>query len=300
MRFLLASVAMSLLLVASTSSAQLNTPLPDIGDGPSWTRELPDNVVRAPGWGDGRPRWFTSGAFDLGFLYIRPRVSFGWGQPHHKWLGIDVNPTVSQNIVGGYGGIRLDHPWANFRFGARYAYPTNRGYLPIKEEYNNRDLETEDTPDAMGNSLGSATYTTIEAELTSSVGVGNGTIFGEFAVSYLTGIPDGFYAYEDTIKIIAAPGWIWRGRVGYEARFGRQDAVGVALVGEVVGNPDRDLTVFRAGVTLRINASPRLQIRGAWIPAIGARDSIGVRGGNFGLLGVRYVWSTGGITGDNE
>ncbi len=88
--------------------------------------------------------------------------------------------------------------------------------------------------------------------------------------------------------------------MGYEARFGRQRAVGVGVVGEVVGNPGRDMTVFRAGVTLRINASPRLEIRGAWIPAISPRDSLGVQGGNFGLLGVRYMWSTGGVTGDSE
>lgn len=283
-------------LIASSAHAQLNTALPDISHGPDDSIvSTRDNLVRQPSWQDGRPRYFVAGSFDLGFLYVRPRFSFGWGRPHNKWLGADLNPTVSQNIVGGYAGVRFDHPHVNLRMGARYGFPFARTYLAeISDEdsYNSRDLEGE------SEELGAGAYTTLEAELTTGVALGDGAVFAEFAVSYILGIPDGFNVYEDTIRIIAAPGWTWRGRVGYEARFGREGAVRVGVVGEFVGNPGRDLLVFRAGLTLRIWASPRLEIRGAWIPAIGARDRIGIAGGNFGLLGVRYRWATGGITGD--
>ncbi|MAQ13912.1 MAG: hypothetical protein CMN30_03845 [Sandaracinus sp.] len=294
----------ALLVVLALSAAapalaqqDMSSGFPSQGDGPpsAPTADLMGSN-QAPGWGSGRKRYFISGSFDLGFLYIRPRFSFGWGRPHAKWVGLDLNPIVSTTALGGYGGFRISHPYVDWRVGARYTVPFVRSYMEARgndEDFDRGDLNREIEGE-------SGTYLSLETELTLSFPVGGGNLFSETALTYVAGVPEDRFAYEDTIKVIVDPPWIWRQRVGYMARFGATDAVGLGLVAELVGIPKRDMLVFRAGLIMRVWVSPRVEIRGTWIPAIAGRDELGVRGGDFGLLGLRYRWSTGGVTGRQE
>lgn len=280
------------LAVATPASAQQALPgnFPPGGEGP--TQEGMDG----PGWSSGTRRAFLGGSFDLGFLYVRPRFQAGYGRPHFKWIGVDVNPIVSPGAIGGYAGLRIDHPFVDWRIGARMALPFARGYMeerPNSAGFDrtdlNRDVEGE-----------SGLYLSTETELTLSFPLGDGVLFSETALTYVSLVPEDVFAYEDTIKVIVDPPWVWRQRVGYMARFGETGAVRVGLVGEVVGVPKRDMVVVRAGLILRVWVSPRVEVRGSWIPAIVSRDDLGIRGGDFGLLGLRYRWSTGGISGEQE
>ncbi len=282
-----------LLLAAAPAAAQQTLPgnFPPHGDGPT-TRAIDGTQ----GWNAGRPRGFVAGSFDLGFLYVRPRFSAGWGMPHFKWFGLDVNPIVSPGAIGGYAGLRIDHPIVNWRIGGRMALPFSRSYMedrPNDEAFDrtdlNRDVEGED-----------GLYASLETELTLSIPAGSGTIFSETALTYITLVPEDVFVYEDTIKVIAEPPWVWRQRMGYVASFGETGAVRVGLVAEVVGVPKRDMLVVRGGLILRVWVSPRVEVRGSWIPMIAGRDKLGINGGDFGLLGLRYRWSTGGVTGEQR
>jgi len=289
----LAAATLLLGLVAAPAAAQHSLPgnFPSQGDGPNLGA-----IDGTQGWNHGEARGFVAGSFDLGFLYIRPRFSAGWGMPHYKWLGLDVNPIVSPGAIGAYLGLRIDHPYVNWRIGARMALPFSRSYMeerPNDEGFDrtdlNRDVEGED-----------GFYLSAESELTVSIPAGSGTIFSETALTYITLVPDDVFVYEDTIKVIADPPWVWRQRVGYMASFGETGAVRVGLVAEVLGVPKRDMVIVRGGLLLRVWVSPRVEVRGSWIPMIAGRDKLGIRGGDFGLLGLRYRWSTGGVTGQQQ
>ena len=245
-------------------------------------------------WSDGRSRWFVAGSFDLGFLYVRPRFQFGYGKPHNLWAGLEINPTIWTDAIGGYGGLRIDVPFVNFRVGARYVRPTFRSHLTIQDSYTRNSLN-EDQPDE------GSQYLAAEAELTLTLPVSErGSFLSETSITYITLVPDDRYVYESYHRIVAAPPWIWKQRMGYQHGFGENNAFRIGVVAELIGSPGRDLIAFRAGLQLRLRATPRVEVRAAWIPAIVSRDELGVRGGNFGVLGIRYRWATGGVTGATE
>lgn len=249
---------------------------------------------RFPTWRDGPKRFFVAGSFDLGFLYVRPRLHFGYGRPHNSWVGLEANPTIWFDTLGGYGGFRIDYPYVNFRVGARFLRPNSRTHLPIKESYMRNDIGTE--TEGVG-----TTYLSAEAELTLTIPVGRrGTILSETSVTYISLVPDDFYVYEDYLRIIAAPPWVWRQRLGYIHGFGRTGMFRLGVIGEVLGSPRRDLVAVRAGFSLRLRPNPRVEVRAEFIPSISLRDQLGVRGGNFGLVGIRYRWATGGVTGTTD
>ncbi|MEO0321816.1 MAG: hypothetical protein AAF447_02585 [Myxococcota bacterium] len=263
-----------------------------------WPRPTP--------WSLGRTRGFLAGAFDVGFIYARPRFSAGWGRPHDDWVGVDVNPLLTPNSAGAYGGLRARYGVFDLRVGTRYGVANAGSYLsgPRQgevDEYTTREFAIRDGT--------VASYLSHEAELTLALPAGPGAFVSETSVTYVSRVPtedidddgdgnaDRFgvdrRVYESTLKIIVDPPWVWRTRLGYVFRFGPAGSLALGLVGELVGNPDRELVVFRAGATFRANINARLQLRMAYIPPVIARDNLGRRGGDFGLLSLRYRWATG-------
>lgn len=236
------------------------------------------------GW-EGGPRWFVSGTVDLGFLYFRPRFSAGYGIPFRYWLGIDANPEFRGEGVGAWFGLRAFHPRVNLRVGGRYMYTFRRSFLTPANAFDHLDIE---------NRSGSASrYLSLEAELTWSLDVGPGRWVGELAGTAVTLVEGGAFVFEERIRVVADPPWIWRAQSGYQVVFGPRDAVQVAVVGEFVGVPKRDsLLVFRAGIRGTIQLFDDLQLRFRFIPPIASRDSLGAVGGDSYQLGVRYRFAS--------
>src|SRR5436190_10279915 len=71
----------------------------------------------ARSWATLPPRQFVATTVDVGFVYLRPRLSLGYGRPFTEWIGVDANPIASQNGLGVYGGLRLEIPHLDLRFG---------------------------------------------------------------------------------------------------------------------------------------------------------------------------------------
>lgn len=250
-------------------------------------KPLPANVpsdAMLP-WSRQAPRWFVSGEFDTGFLYVRPRLSAGYGKAHEVWVGVDANPIASSEGVAGYAGLRFDLPYLNLRVGGRYWYTFRRSFLIPEESYSVEDIELR---------LGPASrFSTWEAELTSNLPLGVGWLLLELAGSYVTGVPQGYYVYEETLRVVVDPPWVWRTRLGYTLPLDRERTIVVGPVLEVVGVPERGTRVYRAGALARVFLSPSLEARGTFVPAIGSPDSLGARGGDAFLLGIRWRWATG-------
>lgn len=270
------------LLLGSVAFAQGSDSNAELPDPPE---ELRRSRAYANPWSTGNPRGFFAATFDLGFLYLRPRLSVGYGKPHQLWIGWDANPIVNVSAAGGYTGLRLHHPIADLRVGARYGVAYNRSYFEPQRSYRARDFGIDNGS--------TASYLSWEAELTLQIPVGRGRILSESALTYVSRVPSTRYVLEETIRVIVDPPWVWRTRLGYLFRFGAENAIQLGVVAELVGVPKRDLTVLRAGFLLNWNVTPKIQIRGAWIPQILSRDRIGIRGGYFGTLGVRWRWATG-------
>ena len=236
-------------------------------------------------WGVAPPRIFLATTFDVGFVYARPRLSVGYGRPFTSWVGVDANPIATSAGLGAYGGLRFELPYVDLRLGPRYFSPFNHTYLDTKPSYSRVDLET-----GVGAKANALTY---EAELDAAIPLGPGTVLLRGSVSYVTGVPVGQSVFEETLHVIVEPPWVWRARAGYAVRLGTYSQHSIGLVADVLDVPKRDdSTTVRVGPILRLVLSRRVEVRGSFVITVLSPDRIGLVGGDFTELGVRYRWAT--------
>lgn len=271
------------LLVPLAARAQ-PVDVPELPPAPS-ALPAPVGEARVLPWSLQPARWFVSSEIDTGFLYVRPRASTGYGRPHDLWVGLDANPILSSEGVAGYLGLRFDLPFVNLRVGGRYWYTFRRSFLVPEASYSVEDIELREGPPSR--------FLTWEAELTSTLPLGRGALLAEGALSYVTGVADDYYVYEETLRVVVDPPWVWRGRVGYTVALDDDHSIVIGPVLEFVGVPKRDVVVYRAGALARIFLSPSLEARGTFVPAVYTPDPLGARGGDAFLLGVRWRWASG-------
>jgi hypothetical protein len=263
---LLASAAM-----ASTASADDMAP------------KMP--MVHSGYWERGDARLFASSTIDLGYLYLRPRLSLGYGRPFTLWTGVDMNPIVTSTGIGAWGGLRVQTPWFDIRVGARPFYSFQYNYLVRQAEYSTINLDT--------NTGMNSKYVTLEAELSGGIPAGPGSILLVLTASSVQGAPSGMDVYEETLRVITEPPEIFRARTGYALRLGAEGAAKVGVVGEVLELPRRHDQVWRAGVVASFAIDDHLEALGLLVLPVASPDSIGIAGGDFGELGLRYRWATG-------
>jgi hypothetical protein len=286
----LAGAAALCLALAAVARAQeppeQELPLPAPEPGPP--RPLPDpwmDIDLTRSWSELPPRLFIATTVDIGWIYLRPRLSGGWGRPHTAWVGFDVNPTFSANALGFYGGLRLALPRLNWRVGARYNYSLGRAYLDDAESFDRTDfdLTTNDR----------SRYLTLETEVEWSLPVGGGDLVGLASLSYVSGVPEDKFVFEETLRVMVDPNWVWRVRGGYTRRFGTRDQHSAGVVVDVLAVPGRDdsLTV-RAGPIVRIVLSRRVEVRGSFVATVASPDSLGLAGSDFTEIGLRYRWAS--------
>lgn len=244
-----------------------------------------EQAVVARYWALGRPRLFGAMMLEAGYAYARPNFAFGYGQPYWRWIGLETYPVVAASGVGYYGGIGAALPGVTFRAGARYYYPFDQSLLPPQDSYDRFDIEED------RGSRGD--YLALETELTGTVPLFFGSLFAVATLYRIQLVPDGFLIYEESLRTVMEPPYIWRGRLGYLLSFGHNGAVRIGPVGEVIGMPERGDHVVRAGVLGSVLINAHLEAQASFIPVIVSPDSLGVAGGDFGQLGVRFRWATG-------
>ena len=235
-------------------------------------------------WSRGAPRPFAATTIDVGFLYLRPRLSLGYGRPFDLWAGIDVNPIATSTGLGAYGGVRLQTPWFDVRAGARGFFAFEHVFLAPKASYSTVDLDSTAGPPSR--------YVTLEADLSTGIPAGPGTVLLVLTASSVQGVTPGDYVYEETLRVIINPPAIYRARTGYAVRLGAEGAGRLGVVGEVLDLPGRDAVVYRAGVLASFTIDDHLEAVGMLVVPVVTPDSIGIAGGDFGELGLRYRWAT--------
>ena len=239
----------------------------------------------ARSWGTLPARTFWATTVDVGFVYARPRLSFGYGRPFTEWIGLDANPIATTNGLGVYGGGRIEIPHMDLRVGPRYFSSFSHTYLPTQASYSRLDIE--------GKSGAKASVLTLEAELDLSFKLGPGALLLRGSGSYVMGVPKGESVFEETLHVMVDPPLVWRGRLAYVFTFGSRDQHSLGPAIDVLDVPKRSGTAtIRVGPILRLALSRRVDVRGSFIATIVSPDSIGLVGGDFTELGLRYRWAT--------
>jgi hypothetical protein len=283
MRTRVARALVVTLLLAATSAAAPPASA-QVATSSTSTAAPPSTPLGGLPWSAGTPRAFVATMIDFGYLYLRPRLMLGYGRPHAAWVGLEANPIVSGAGLGGYGGLRAAYGGFDLRVGARGYSAFERTYLLPEDSY-----ERVTVASTVGDN---AAYVTVEGELNGSLPLGPGELVGLGSLSYVLGVPDEQRVYEETLRVIVDPPWVWRMRGGYVwfPIEGARHSLGVVL--DVVGVPERDAVTVRTGLVLRVVISRALELRGSFVPAVLTPDGIGILGGDFGELGLRWRWAT--------
>lgn len=251
-----------------------------------------EQAVIARYWELGRNRAFLAASLEAGFAYLRPRFAAGYGRPFWFWVGAEAYPMLSLNSLGQYVGIAAEIPGLTFRAGGRYHFPFSRSFLEPQESFERLDLDVRRGP--------RADYVAFEAELTGTVPVAYGSLFAIVSAYRTTLVPDDYFLFEESLRVVMKPPYAYRARAGYLLAFGTNGAIRLGPVAEFIGLPGRDEYVVRGGVLGSVLISARLEAQASLIPVWISPDQLGLSGGDFGQLGIRFRWATGATPDPNR
>jgi hypothetical protein len=272
---------------SGAAHAQDTGDLPGPGlEGTPAGRDL-DLAQKRPYWSGGKPRPFVSSVVGMGIFYLRPQIAVGYGKPHWRWIGIEEQTDVSIGGGSTYLGLRGALPQGELRVGARYAYPVGQSFLLPQDSYVDDDLDFDDEPGAR--------YLSLEAELTGSLSLFGGNVFGTLGGLYMSQVPDPYYVYEEQLHVVIKPPWLMRARVGYVYGFGITKGLKVGAAAELLYNPGREAVVVRLGPQLGVSLTHHLEAAVSVMVVAASPDSLRLQGNEIGQFGFRYRWATGDL-----
>lgn len=252
------------------------------GPGDSADR-TPLGSVPGTRWSRGTNRWFIASRIDAGFFFLRPRLSAGYGKPHHSWVGLDAIPILSTSALGGYTGVRAEGKYFEARSGTLYQYSFNRSYLPAAPSYGRRDIDVLDGPRAQ--------YWLWDSELELYLPLDVLRLRSQTQAVFAGGLPDDHHLYIDTLWVVAGPGRTVRERLGFEF-FVPGTNIGITPAAEIVWLQARSTTVVRAGAQLRWLLSDEFEVRTTILPVVYSIDELGRAGGDVLEISLRWRWAS--------
>jgi hypothetical protein len=243
-----------------------------------------DQAVVARYWQLGRLRPAFTSQLEVGYAYIKPRFGMVYGRPYWHWFGLDAYPLVSTSGLGYYVGLSGAWPGIAVRAGSRYQYPFKRSLLEPRASYSRRDLALLEGP--------RAEYRAWEAELTLTLPAWAGSVFAVLTGYRIDVSEPDLFLYEESLRVVVEPPYLWRARLGYLFAFGPAGAIRFGPALELIGMPTREEHVLRAGVVGSVSINAYLEAQASFIPVLISPDNLGLEGGDFGQLGVRFRWAT--------
>lgn len=228
------------------------------------------------------PHWFTTGSVDVGFKYLRPRLSLGHGKSRQEWLGVDINPLLSNRALGIYSGFRLISPIINFRTGALYIRSSDHSYLPVVDSY------TRESAELIVNNE-DATYWASLTEFAFRVPLFGGVLRPELELIVLRGVPANRNLFEETQGVVTSGPWLLRTRIVYTYPVASVPSLHVGGAAEHVRLPGRPQDVWRAGAVARFQPLPDLGFRFSFLPVLASPDTLGLVGTEL-EFGIRWFW----------
>jgi hypothetical protein len=238
-----------------------------------------------PYWAQGRIRPFFAAVFDVGGIFARTEMNVGYGRPHYAWGGLEVAAKLALGGVTIYAGPRLTLANLDLRAGVRAFSATGQNLVVPEESVDRNDLERESPPRSH--------YQAVDAELNLNVPAPGGAVGFLFGISGIVGVPEGFFVFDDILRVVVDPPIVWHSRLAYVANVGRDHMLAVGGTLEIIGNPERDLVVLRTGPIVTLSLTDHLQATGAAAFVVASRDDLGIAGDDIGQIALRYRWASG-------
>jgi hypothetical protein len=244
------------------------------------------------GLGGRRPYWsgthgapFLAASFEAGLVYVRPTMMLGYGKPHWRWFGAEVQSQIAPGNYAEYVGLRGALPFADLRAGARYSFTPSQSYLTRSKIYNDDELQFDENP--------AARYLSLEAELSIAAPVWNdGAFVFTLTGLHAVGVPDQFDIYDSYLNVVLEPPWAARQRVGYFHAFGVDDGLQVGFSAELIEMPERDAVVVRIGPQLGVAITHHLDAALSVMVPVSTPDDLRLEGAEIGQFGFRYRWAS--------
>jgi hypothetical protein len=234
-------------------------------------------------WESDEDTFFATVASDIGFIYLRPRLTLGYGSPYWKFVGIDTYFLATNSFVSPYVGWRASFPFLDALMGVRYVHAFDRRILPKKNEYvgDELDIDPGDTR---------STYTAIDFELVLVAPLFHGGVFAT-AHPVWVDAPSDVRIYEEVLRVVMQPPFALGLRAGYVYGFGESQDVKAGFLLEHVIMPGRPANVVRGGPAVLIGLSKHFDFLCAFSPVLTSPDSLGILHGTYAYLGFLHRFS---------
>lgn len=232
-------------------------------------------------------RRFPAAQLEGGFQYLRALVAYGFGEPFRRALALEARGAVNTGAVQGALAVHASYPYIDFRVGGRLVQGFAHSYLIGEQGRDVRDLATLDN--------GKASYAVFETEGAARIPLGDRLFLAPVATMMsVRGVPEGKFVYEESLRVVATPPLILRGRLTLWFLVTKDDALRIGPVAELIVVPDqvRGRTV-RAGGALELRASSAVDLVVTIVPSILSPDRLGLAGADVTDLGLRVRWWRG-------
>lgn len=240
--------------------------------------------MKLPYWALGQPRPFLAAIFDVGGIFLKSELQAGYGKPHYTWLGATASSKMTLGGVTLSAGVKGQWKSVDLSVSARSFTSTDQHLLRRADIYYESDPTIIDTPKSV--------YQALDADLAVTSEVPGGTLAIEARGLALFGVQDGYDVFEDNLRAVVRPPFVWQTKLSYLAwPTWRAFAVGGSV--ELIGVPGRDVLVFRTGPVISLSLTDHLQAIGAAAFALFYHDELGLSGSDLGQIALRYRWASG-------
>jgi len=253
-----------------------NPPLPPLHIGSN--QELPY-------WAQGRIRPFVAAVFDVGGIFTRAELNLGYGRPHYLWGGIDVWSKLSLDGVTLYTGPRFTLGSLDVRGGIREVQSLSQHFVARQDVYYRPDLNHQTPPRGH--------YQSFDGEMSIDVPALGGSIGMLAGIYGIIGVPKAYNVFEDYLRVVVQPPIAWQTRFSYVAFVNRDSSMAVGGQFQLIGNPNRDLLVFRTGPVVSVALTDHLHAIAAASIVAASKDHLGIAGDEIGEVALRYRWASG-------
>ena len=235
-------------------------------------------------WQSSQATPFASVATDLGIIYLRPRLTLGYGAPFWNFVGIDTFWMTTNSFTSPYVGWRASLPFLDAFLGVRHTYPWNRRFMTRQSSHSGGDLDLAERGGQRSE------YNAIDFEIAAFAPVLHGVIFLSVHPVWVDA-PKDVHMYEEVLRVIIEPPFALGLRSGYLYGIGNEQNLKVGGMLEHVVMPGRPEGVWRTGPVALMTFTKTLEGLFAFSVVFSGPDDLGVVHGTYAFLGLLHRWA---------
>ena len=243
-----------------------------------------NRLPRLSPWQSSRATPFVSLATDAGFIYLRPRLTLGYGAPFWSFVGLDAHWLTTNSFTQPYIGWRASLPFLDVQTGVRAVYPFDRQEMPQRASHDVSEIHLSDGGRR-------STYHAADLDVTLLAPVLHGAAFINTHPFYVDA-PRDIHLYEEVSRAIIEPPFAVYNRVGYVYDFGGALKFKGGAMLEYVVTPGRPKNVTRAGPVVLCSFDKHLDGLFTFSTVLDSSDELGIVHGTYAFIGVLHRMAT--------